>query len=89
MALGEATMMNVDVATYEVGEEVVVRLAHAELFDPHRGEVVPARRQPPWIIARIVHSEESRDGRRYVLSFQYRDAALLCSVNEHAIEGTA
>jgi hypothetical protein len=47
------------------------------------------RGQPPWMIARIIHSEESRDGRRYVLSFEHRHTAFLCSVSERAIEGTA
>lgn len=81
--------MDVKTATYEVGEEVVVRLAHAQLFDPSRGAVMRARRVPPWMIARIIHWEEERDSRRYVLSFQHRDAAYLCSVNESEIEGTA
>ncbi|TAK62434.1 MAG: hypothetical protein EPO22_07505 [Dehalococcoidia bacterium] len=81
--------MDVKTAAYEVGEEVVVRLAHARLFDPRRGAVMSTRRRPPWMIARIIHCEEQQDGLRYVLSFQHRDAAYLCSVNEQEIEGTA
>ena len=81
--------MDVKTATYEVGEEVVVRLARAQVFDPRRGALMRGRRVPPWMIARIIHCEEQQDSRRYVLSFQHRDAAYLCSVNEGEIEGTA
>ena len=81
--------MDVKAAAYEVGEEVVVRLAHAQLFDPSRGALMHTHRVPPWMIARIIHCEEMRNSRRYVLSFQHREAAYLCSVNESEIEGTA
>ncbi len=81
--------MNVKTAAFEVGEEVVVRLGRARVFDPRRGVVMRARRVPPWMIGRIIHSEELQDSRRYVLSFQHRDAAYLCSVDEQEIEGTA
>ncbi len=81
--------MDVKTAAFEVGEEVVVRLGRAQLFDPRRGTVLSTRRRPPWMIARIIHFEETQDGRRYVLSFQHRDAAYLCSVEAGEIEGTA
>lgn len=81
--------MDVKTAAFEVGEEVVVRLAHAQLFDPRRGTVLSTLRRPPWMIARILHYDDAQGGRRYVLSFQHRDAAYLCSVDERDIEGTA
>ena len=81
--------MDVETAAFEVGEEVIVRLGRAQVFDPRRGIVMRDRRAPSWMIARIIHCEELQAGRRYVLSFQYRDAAYLCSVNEAEIEGTA
>jgi len=81
--------MDVKTATYEVGEEVVVRLAHAQLFDPSRGAVMRTRRVPPWHDRPDHLLGRGAGSRRYVLSFQHRDAAYLCSVNESEIEGTA
>ncbi len=81
--------MDVKTAAYEVGEEVVVRLARAQVFDPRQGALLRSRRVPPWMIARIIHCEEQQDSRRYVLSFHHRHAAYLCSVSEAEIEGTA
>jgi len=81
--------MAVRTAAYEVGEEVVVRLARAEVFDPQLGALKRSRRVPPWMIARIIHCEEQRGIMRYVLSFRHRHAQYLCSVDEREIEGTA
>ncbi len=81
--------MEVRTAAYEIGEEVVVRLAHAEVFDPQLGAPQRSRHVPPWMIARVIHCEERRGGMRYVLSYRYRHAAYLCSVDEGEIEGTA
>jgi hypothetical protein len=74
---------------YEVGEEVVVRLARAQVFDLRAGGVLSERRLPPWTIARVMHCDEANSAPRYVLSFRHRDAGYLCLVEPRAIEGIA
>jgi hypothetical protein len=75
--------------TYEIGEEVVVRLACARVFDPRRGEELRERRLPPWTIARVIHCDAPDSPRRYALSFQHRHVQYLCSVDASAIDGIA
>ncbi len=74
---------------YEVGEEVVVRLGRARVYDPRAGDVLRERRLPPWTIARIMHCDEAESALRYVLWFRHRNAGYICSVEAHAIEGVA
>ena len=81
--------MDTTTVTYEIGEEVVVRLACARVFDPRRGEELHNKRLPPLTIARVIHCDETDRPRRYTLSFQHRDAPYLCSVDASAIDGIA
>ena len=74
---------------YGEGEEVVVRLGHARIFDPQRGIVLGRRRVPPWTIGRVIHRSDGSRGQSYVLSFRHRYDAYLCAVDATAIEGTA
>jgi hypothetical protein len=74
---------------YEVGEEVVVRLARARVFDPRAGGVLRERRLPPWTIARVMHCHDADGAPRYVVSFRHRDAGYIASVDSGAIEGIA
>jgi hypothetical protein len=74
---------------YVEGEEVVVRLGRARVFDPQRGVVLERRRVPPWTIGRVIHRSDERSGQSYVLTFRHRYSAYLCAVDGAAIEGTA
>lgn len=74
---------------YLMGEEVVVHLARARVFDPQRGVVLERKRVPSWTIGRVIHRSDQPERHSYTLSFQHRDAAYLCTVDETAIEGIA
>lgn len=74
---------------YVEGEEVIVRLDHARVFDPRRGTVVERKRTPPWTIARVVHASGVASKRAYVLAFRHRETDYFCAVDSSAIEGMA
>ncbi len=74
--------------TYEVGDEVVVRLDGSEPREITSGATLaPA---PTWTIAEItgkVLRDHGQPG--YALRFRHRSATYSCVVTEDAIDGTA
>jgi hypothetical protein len=75
--------------SYAVGEEVVVLLDHAEVFDLLQGCTVPTSRIPGWTIGTIIHRAGPADRPVYVVRFRSRGNTCLCAVPETCIEGTA
>ena len=75
--------------TYAIGEEVVVRLGRAIVFDGRQGIARRRRFGPGWTIGRILHRDGDGEATRYVLTFRHREAPYLCSVDATAIDGTA
>jgi hypothetical protein len=74
---------------YEIGEEVVVRLAGIEAWALDAGAAVAPERLPPWTIGEVC-GRVRRDRRTmYAVRFRRGHSTCICAVDAGAIEGTA
>jgi hypothetical protein len=78
-----------NVSTYQVGEEVVVRLVDVAVFDVDRNEEVPRERLPKWTIARVTAVVPDGTGIRYMLGARRAGRTFVAMVDAALIEGTA
>jgi hypothetical protein len=74
---------------YNVGEDVVVRMAGVRAFDVERGRPVTAACVPDWTIGAVVARSDRESVPTYALRFDVHDAPCICLVDESAIEGVA
>ena len=74
--------------TFDVGEEVVVRLNGTRVFQVE-DRALQLWAMPPWAIAEILTASDGGSGATYRIRFQYGDDFYRCDVPESAIEGRA
>lgn len=72
---------------YQVGEEVVVRLAGVTVLDVESASYVD--RLPRWTIAEITERLLSEGRAAYALRFRLAETACICVAPEAQIDGTA
>jgi hypothetical protein len=77
--------------SYEIGEDVVVRLGHESAFDLETAAALPASCMPSWTIGRVVGRRRRQSGDRelYVVRFRRHGRRCIALVDDADIEGTA